>query len=146
MTTPVQTKPNTAFWIIAVLALLWNIIGVYFWLYEYFLMTDEVRATLPPAQVEVMATAPAWSMYVYGFAVFSGLLASILLLLRKKLAVAVFMLSLITVLILQLYWIFAMNIVEKLGPQSLIMPLIVIAVAIFEYFYSKGAARNGWLV
>jgi hypothetical protein len=38
-----------------------------------------------------------------------------------------------------------MDIVDKMGPQSLIMPLIVIALAIFEYFYSKGAARNGWL-
>jgi hypothetical protein len=40
---------------------------------------------------------------------------------------------------------FAMDIVEKMGPSSLIMPLIVIAIAIFEYFYSKGAAKNGWL-
>lgn len=139
------TKPNTAFWIIAVVALLWNLIGVYFWLYEYFLMTDEIRTTLPPEQVEIMANTPSWSMYVYGFAVFSGLLASVLLLMRKKLAVGVFMLSLIAVLILQLYWIFAMEVVEKMGPQSLIMPLIIIAAAIFEYFYSKGAARNGWL-
>lgn len=139
------TKPNTAFWIIAVLAILWNLIGVYLWLYEYFLMTDEVRATLPPEQVEIMASAPAWSMYVYGLAVFSGVLASVLLLIRKKLAVTVFLLSLIAVLILQLYWLFAMDTAERLGPQSLIMPLIVIAVAIFEYFYSKGAARNGWL-
>ena len=139
------TKPNTAFWIIAVFALLWNLIGVYLWLYEYFLMTDEVRATLPQEQVEIMASAPIWSMYVYGLAVIAGLLASVFLLMRKKLAVAVFLLSLIAVLILQLYWIFAMGSIEKLGPQSLFMPLIVIALAIFEYFYSTGAARNGWL-
>lgn len=139
------TKPNTAFWIIAVLALLWNLIGVYFWLYEYFLMTEEIRATLPPEQVEIMASAPSWSMYVYSLAVFSGLLASVLLLMRKKMAVGVFLLSLIAVLILQLYWMFGMDIIDKMGPQSLIMPLIVIALAIFEYFYSKGAARNGWL-
>ncbi|HBL78462.1 MAG TPA: hypothetical protein DDZ79_00185 [Aequorivita sp.] len=139
------TKPNTAFWIIAVFALLWNLIGVYLWLYEYFLITDEVRATLPQEQVEIMASAPIWSMYVYGLAVITGLLASVFLLLRKKLAVAVFLLSLIAVLILQLYWIFAMGTIEKLGPQSLFMPLIVIALAIFEYFYSMGAARNGWL-
>lgn len=139
------TKPNTAFWIIAVFALLWNLIGVYLWLYEYFLMTDEVRATLPQEQVEFMASAPIWSMYVYGLAVITGLLASVFLLMRKKLAVAVFLLSLIAVLILQLYWIFAMGTIEKLGPQSLFMPLIVIALAIFEYFYSMGAARNGWL-
>jgi hypothetical protein len=141
-TTP---KPNTAFWIIAVLALLWNIIGVYMWLYEYFLMTDEIRDSLPPEQVEIMANAPAWNMYLYGLAVITGLLASLLLLMRKKSAVGVFMLSLIAVLALQLYWMFAMDIVEKMGPSSLIMPLIVIAIAIFEYFYSKGAARNGWL-
>ncbi|OAD92464.1 hypothetical protein A7A78_00695 [Aequorivita soesokkakensis] len=142
-TTP---KPNTAFWIIAVLALLWNIIGVYMWLYEYFLMTDEIRDSLPPEQVEIMANAPAWNMYLYGLAVITGLLASLLLLMRKKSAVGVFMLSLIAVLALQLYWMFAMDIVEKMGPSSLIMPLIVIAIAIFEYFYSKGAARNGWLM
>lgn len=141
-TTP---KPNTAFWIIAVLALLWNIIGVYMWLYEYFLMTDEIRDSLPPEQVEIMANAPAWNMYLYGLAVITGLLASLLLLMRKKSAVGVFMLSLIAVLALQLYWMFAMDIVEKMGPPSLIMPLIVIAIAIFEYFYSKGAAKNGWL-
>ncbi|HPE83007.1 MAG: hypothetical protein KDC94_01020 [Aequorivita sp.] len=138
-------KPNTAFWIIAVLALLWNIIGVYMWLYEYFLMTDEIRDSLPPEQVEIMANAPNWNIYLYGLAVITGLLASLLLLIRKKLSVGLFMLSLIAVLMLQLYWMFAMDIVEKMGPQSLIMPLIVIAIAIFEYFYSKGAARNGWL-
>ena len=139
------TKPNTAFWIIAVFALLWNLIGVYLWLYEYFLITDEVRATLPQEQVEIMASAPIWSMYVYGLAVITGLLASVFLLMLKKLVVAVFLLPLMAVLILQLYWIFAMGTIEKLGPQSLFMPLIVIALAIFEYFYSMGAARNGWL-
>ena len=108
-------------------------------------MTEEIRATLPPEQVEIMASAPSWSMYVYGLAVFSGLLASVLLLMRKNMAVGVFLLSLIAVLILQLYWMFGMDIIDKMSPQSLIMPLIVIALAIFEYFYSKGAARNGWL-
>ncbi|MDN3723541.1 hypothetical protein QRD02_04045 [Aequorivita sp. SDUM287046] len=141
-----NAKPNTAFWIIAVAALLWNIIGVYFWLLEYFLMTDEIRATIPAEQVELMANAPAWSMYIYAIAVFGGLLGSLILLLRKRLAIGLFLISLIAVLLLQLYWIFAMDLVEVMGPQSLIMPLLVIAVAIFEYFYSKGAARNGWLV
>tara|TARA_R110002050_G_scaffold210943_2_gene347069 strand:+ start:406 stop:840 length:435 start_codon:yes stop_codon:yes gene_type:complete len=140
------TKPNTAFWIIAVLALLWNLIGVYFWALEYFLMTEEMKATIPPEQLELMNSAPSWNMIVYGIAVITGLLASIFLLMRKKLAVSLFAISLIAVLIIQLYWIFAMDIVAVMGPQSLIMPLIVIALAIFEYFYSKGAARNGWLV
>lgn len=141
----VTTKPNTAFWIIAVLALLWNLIGIFFWVSEYFLMTEEIKATLSPEQIELMDSAPAWNIYIYGIAVFGAVLASILLLVRKKLAVGLFGISLIAILIVQAYWVFAMDTVGKMGPQALLMPLIVIAVAIFEYFYSKGAARNGWL-
>ncbi|CAM3408680.1 hypothetical protein [Aequorivita lipolytica] len=140
------TKPNKAFWIIAVLALLWNLIGVYFWAMEYFFMTEEMKAAYPPEELELINSAPSWGIYVYAIAVFGGLLASILLLARKKMAVVIFGLSLFAILLLQGYWIFAMDMAAIMGPQSLIMPLIVIAIAIFEYFYSKGAAQNGWIV
>ncbi|MRT15902.1 hypothetical protein F3C99_02915 [Vitellibacter sp. q18] len=139
------TKPNTAFWIIAIFALLWNLIGVYFWVLEYFLMTDELKAAMSPEQLTLMERMPGWGMYVYGLAVITGLLGSILLLTRRKAATAIFGLSLLAILVMQGYWIFAMDVVGVMGPQALIMPLIVIAIAIFEYFYSKGAARNGWL-
>ena len=139
------TKPNTVFWIIGVLALLWNLIGVFFWVSEHCLMTDEIKATLPPAQVEMMNNAPTWGMYVYAIAVFGAVLASVLLLMRKKLAVALFGISMLCILIQMGYWIFGMDLVGAMGPRALIMPLIVIAIAIFEYFYSKGAARNGWI-
>ncbi|WP_347374675.1 hypothetical protein [Aequorivita sp. Q41] len=139
------TKPNTAFWIIAVLAVLWNLIGVFLWISESFLMTEELKASLPPEQVELMNNSPSWNMIVYGIATISGLVASLLLLMRKKFSIAIFALSLVAILILQLYWVFAMDLIGVIGPTALIMPLIVIAIAIFEYFYSKGAARNDWL-
>jgi hypothetical protein len=109
-------------------------------------MTEEMRAKLPAEQIELMNNAPSWGIYIYAIGVFGGVAASILLLMRKKLAVGLFGYSLLAILILQLYWVFAMDIVEVMGPKSLIMPTIVIAVAIFEYFYSKGASRNGWIL
>lgn len=139
------TNPTRGFWIIAVLALLWNIIGVFFWIFEHFLMTEEIKAAYPPEELELINSAPFWGIYVYGIAVFGGLLASILLLMRKKMAVGIFGISLLAILIQMGYWIFGMDSVGVMGPQSLIMPLIVIAIAIFEYFYSKGAAGNGWI-
>lgn len=139
------TKPNTLFWIIAVLALLWNIMGVFFWVSQSFLMTEEMIASLPPEQAELMNAAPSWNTIVYGIATVGALLASLCLLIRNKLAVMLFGISLIAVLVLQLYWIFAMDSVGVMGPQSLIMPVIVIALAIFEYFYSKGARQKGWI-
>jgi len=141
----VTTKPHTAFWIIAVFALLWNLIGVFFWISEYFLMTEEIKATLSPEQVELMDNSPSWNIYIYGIGVFGAVLASALLLMRKKMALPLFGISLIAILIVHGYWVFAMDTVGKMGPKSLIMPVIVIAIAIFEYYYSKGAARNGWL-
>ena len=140
------TKPNTAFWTIAVLALLWNIIGVFLWASNSFLMTEETMAAFTPEQQQLMDSTPSWNTAVYGFATISALLACVCLLMRKKLAVALFGLSLIAVLIIQLYWVFIMDSVTLMGPQSIIVPLIVIAIAIFEYFYSKGAAQRGWIV
>lgn len=141
----VTTKPNTAFWIIAVIALLWNLIGAYFWVSHSFLMTEEMMAALPPEQAELMNSSPSWNTVVYGIATIGAVIASILLLMQKKMAVTLFAISLIAVLIIQLYWIFGLDSVSVMGPQSLIMPVIVIAIAIFEYFYSKGAAQKGWI-
>lgn len=139
------TKPTTAFWIIAVIALIWNIIGVFFWVTEHFLMTEEMKAAYSPEELELVNNAPSWGIYVYGIAVFGGLLASILLLMRKKLAVGIFGISLLAILIQMGHWIFVMDAITVMGPSAVVMPLIVIAIAIFEYFYSKGAASNGWI-
>ena len=137
--------PPVSFKIIAVIALLWNLIGIYFWYFENFMMTDEIKATLPAEQVEMMNNAPSWGIWVYGVAVFAGTLASLLLLMQKKLAIPLFLLSLVAILVQMGYWIFGMDAIGILGAQAIIMPLVVIAIGIFLYFYSKGAAQKGWL-
>jgi hypothetical protein len=145
MSTTTTTKPNTLFWIVAIVALLWNLLGIYFWAVEYFLMTDEMKAQVPAEQIEMMNAAPVWMMWIYAVAVFCGTVASLFLLLRKRVAVPLFLISLVAILIQMGYWIFAMDAVGKLGAEAIIMPLIVIAIAIFLYFYSKGAAMRGYI-
>jgi len=138
------TKPNKAFWIIAVLAIIWNIIGVFQVLSATF-MEEEMRSNLDEVQLALMNSLPSWYNIVFSLAVFSGLLGSILLLMKKKIAIPVFGISLISVLIYMGYWIFATEATEVYGGEAVLMPLIVIVIAIFLYFYSKGAAKNGWL-
>ena len=58
--------------------------------------------------------------------------------------VAIFGISLLAVLVAQGYWIWGTDLIEVMGVSSVIMPLIVIVVSIFLYFYNKGAAKNGW--
>jgi hypothetical protein len=139
-------KPNTGFWIIAVIALIWNIMGVFAFLGQTFLMNDDARALMTAEQLELIDSTPTWVTVIFAIAVISGLLGCILLLLRKKMAVSLFGLSLITVLIQMGYSWFATTAAEVYGPvQGYVMPLIVIVIAIFLYYYSKGAAQKGWL-
>lgn len=137
-------KPNTGFWIIAVLALLWNLMGVFQYL-ATTLMAEAVSEAIPEDQLALINDLPSWYNYVFAIAVFAGVIACILLLVRKKLAVPLFGISLIAVLIQMGYWLFGTDVMEVVGMSAVAMPLLVIIVAIFLYFYSKGAAQKGWI-
>ena len=139
-----RMKPPTSFWIVAVLAVIWNIMGVY----QYYLGTFELesfRDMVSAEEFAIVEAMPAWYGIVFAIAVFSGLVASILLLARKKFAVPLFAISLITVLIIEFYWLLGTEIIAVSGPKVAIMPIIVIAIAIFLYFYSKGAKQKAWI-
>lgn len=137
-------KPNTGFWIIAVLALLWNLMGIFQFLLAT-VMVDTMNDKVPEEQMALFNSLPSWYYYIFGVAVFAGVLGALLLLLRKKIAVPVFGISLLAVLVQMGYWLFATEVMDVVGMVSVVMPLIVIIVAIFLYFYSKGAAQKGWL-
>ncbi|WP_373519899.1 hypothetical protein [Pricia sp.] len=138
-----QIKPPKSFWVIGVLALLWNLMGVS----QFFLATfmlDAMVEELPEIQADMYRAIPMWYTIIFAIAVFSGVLGCITMLLRKKIAIALFGISLLAVLVAQGYWILGTDVMEVIGVSSVIMPLIVIAISIFLYFYSKGAAKNGW--
>lgn len=136
-------KPPKSFWVIAVLALLWNLMGVV----QFFLATfmlETMTETLPENQANLYSNIPTWYTIIFAIAVFAGLLGCITMLLRRKITVALFGISLLAVLVAQGYWILGTDVLEVIGKTSVIMPLIVIAISIFLYFYSKGASKHGW--
>ncbi|MFC4636147.1 hypothetical protein ACFO3O_19730 [Dokdonia ponticola] len=141
-----SNKPTTLFWVVAIIALLWNLVGLFSWLAENFMMTDEIKAALPPEQLELMESAPSWGVIVYGIATIGGVLACIMLLMRKKLAIPLFLLSLICIIIQMGYGIFFMKWGDVLGPvDAYVMPSIVILVGVFLYLFSKNNAEKGVL-
>jgi hypothetical protein len=139
-----QVKPKTSFWIIAVVALIWNIMGVFQFL-SSTLMKEEMYETLTDPQIALLNSLPAWYNIVFAISVFAGLLGCVVLLLRKKIAIPLFLVSLIAVLVMMGYWLLVSNAMEIYGTEAVIMPLFVIIVAIFLYFYSKGAKQKGWI-
>ena len=140
-----NNKPNIWFWIIAVVALIWNAMGVMRYLMQAY-NTESFRAEFTEAQLVAFDGNPAWLTGVFAIAVFSGLLGCIAMLIRKKLAVLLFGLSLLTVLVQMIYLWLATDSIEVFGKvHGIVMPLIVIVIAIFLYFYNKGAAQKGWI-
>ena len=137
------TKPSTSFWIISILALLWNLVGIMSFAMNV-MMSPEALEALPQAERELYESSPAWLNFVYGLAVFSGTLGSLLLLMKKASAYRVFLVSLLAILIQMLYSILFTKSLEVYGPAALVMPILVIVIAIYLLWYSKNAIKKGW--
>lgn len=133
------------FWIVAVLALLWNLFGLaMFWM--QYNMTPEQLAQLPEAQRELQAAFPMWLWAINGLAVIAGTLGSILLLMGKRLALPVFWVSLVAVVVLFGYCLFPGRMLEVLGAaQALPMPILVTVVAALLVWFARKATARGWL-
>lgn len=141
-----SNKPGIAFWIISVIALLWNGMGVNAYLQQAF-KTEASTAELNTDQIALMESLPAWMTALFAIAVFAALLACIALLMRKKIATTLFLVSFIAALIQQLYWLFGTNALEVFADmQPFLMPVLIIVVAAFLVWYSKDQKAKGVLV
>ena len=82
-------------WLIGVLALAWNSIGAF-----DYVMTEtrnvSYMSAFTPDQLAYFYAFPMWAVATWALSVWGGVLGSVLLLLRRRLAVPVFALSLAT--------------------------------------------------
>ncbi len=142
MTTSV--KPPTWFWVVSIIALLWNLVGVFNYLNQAFNQVA-VLESLDQAQREAFEGIPAWATAAFAIAVFSGTLACIGLLVRKKWAKPLFIISLIAAVVQFIHWLFISNAVEAFGPSTYAMPVIVIVIGLYLISFSKKGIQQGWL-
>lgn len=136
-------KPTTSFWIISVIALIWNILGVVAYLGQAY-MTDEMIATLPKAEQLYYANIPPWVTAAFATAVFGGLLGCIALLIKKKMAYFLFILSLIALLI-QASYNFIIQENMPVETTQMIWSLVIILVGIFLVYFSSKSIKAGMI-
>ena len=139
-----KNKPATSFWIIGITALIWNLMGVFAYLQEAY-MTAEDLAALPIEEQALYENIPAWVTAAFALAVFGGALACILLLLRKKLATFVFIISFVSILAQMTYNLLMSKAMEVYGPGGMIMPIMVIVIGAYLIWYSKKMDAQGIL-
>lgn len=105
-----------------------------------------IAAAYTPEQMQAIESSPLWARILYGIATLGGLLAAILLLARKRLAVRIYLISLLAVVIHTFYQIAFANGLEIFGiGQGLIFPMCIVILSVFEYWWSRYSASMGWL-
>src|SRR3546814_11692538 len=91
-------KVPASVWIVGVLALLWNLVGVAAFVMQVA-MPAEALGAMPAEQRAIYEATPAWLYVFYGLAPFGGVAGSIGLLLRRRWAVPVYMLALVALVL-----------------------------------------------
>lgn len=143
MTSPAN-KPATWFWVVSVLALIWNLTGVFAYI-SHVTMTPEAMQALPENERALYESVPTWATGAFAIAVWGGALGCILLLLRRKFATPVLIISLAGIIVQMYHSLFISNSIEVYGPGGMIMPIMVIVIAIFLVWFSRKSTSNGWL-
>jgi len=139
-------KTPVLFWVVSIIALLWNAMGCFQWFAEYnFFSNPDARVALPEEMRDMYDYTPAWTYIIFAIAVLTGLIGCILLLMKKKEAVPVFLISLVAVIILNIHNLLLSGLVQAFGLTVIIMPVIVILFAVFLYFFARHWRDRGLL-
>jgi len=143
MTNSLQ-KPPIWFWIVSAIALLWNSLGVHGYIsqaYELSAYTDAYTTD----QLEVISTLPSWYTALFAIAVFSGAIGCILLLLRKKAAKFLLIISFVAATIQMVYFLFIADLKGVDFSANEIMSYMIIVFALFLVWFSNHSVKKGWI-
>lgn len=106
-------------------------------------LTDPM--TLPLDQQAVKDATPGWVTGANGFAVLTGLVGTIFLLMKNKIAVGVLTVSLISVLIMLAGLIVVQPLREAASANDLLVVIIVTALTWTIYWFARHSKQRGWL-
>jgi len=138
-------KPGAVFWVLGALFLLWNAAGCYFYWLDVSLTDAQYSEIYGEAMTAVRSSYPNWAVGAYALAVWGGLLAAILYLLRKAWAYHLFMISFVMAVISNA-WIF-LNADAKAaaGGSFWVMPVVVFVLGLIEIIWSRKKVNDGTL-
>lgn len=133
-------------WVVGIVSLLWNAMGAL-----DYLMTQTKNpaymAKFTPAQLEYFYGFPAWVVGAWAIAVWGGVLGSLLLLLRRALAFAVFAASLVGLVATTIYnYVLTDGLRLMGGAGTLVFSAVIFTIAVLLVFYSAAQRKRGVLV
>ncbi len=132
-------KVHWSFWVIGVVALIWNLMGSANILLQ---LTAPDLEAMPEWWRAVVASRPAWATAAMLVAVVGGGIGCVLLLLRKPAALYLFAAALLGTVLTMSHAVG----VPGAGPRQIVEAVVMpVAVGLFLIWYARLARRKGWL-
>jgi hypothetical protein len=132
-------------WVIGIVGFLWSAMGA-----MDYVMTqsknEAYMAAFTPEQLEFFYGLPVWVDAAWAIAVWGGVVGTILLLLRMRAAVWVFLVSLLAMVVTAIHNYGLSNGMEVMGDTfSLVFTAIIFLVSLGLYLYAKAMDTKGVL-
>lgn len=145
MATTAQRSVPVHLWIVGLLALLWNAFGCY----DYLMTMTGDEAYLSqftPDMVAYWESLPSWTGGMWALGVWGGLAGAVLLLMRSRYAVWAFAASLVGALVAFGYQMLMTEMPASMTEGMMaVMPWVILAIAVFQLWYSWTMEKKGVL-
>lgn len=132
------------FWAVAALGLLFEAFGCYAYLTDVTRSASDI-ASLPRDQRVIAEATPWWIYFAYGTAVWTGLFAALLLLLRRRHAELLFLVSLVAVVVQFAGSLLVQAIRDAATPDAFTLPIVITLIAYGLWHFARLSRKRGWL-
>lgn len=129
---------------VAVVALIWNLVGCVAYLSDVMLTPADIAQMDPSMQV-LYSSRPAWSVAATAVAVWFGALGCVGLILRKRWSLVLLVLSLIGVILQDIHLFFMVEAAAAVGPVLYVFQGLVLLVSIGLVLLSRRGIQQEWL-
>lgn len=133
-------------WLVGIIGLFWNGFGAFDYTMTHVGGEQYMRDLgMTDAQIAQVNALPAWMTAVWAIGVWGAIAGTILLLLRRKAALPVFIVSFAAFIVSVIYQLGFTNALALLGPQALVMNAIITAGCLFFVWYAWAMSKKGVL-
>ncbi len=137
-------KPPVWFWALGIFALIWNGLGIGAYAND-IMMTAEKLAGMTELEQNLFVNRPFWASAAFAVAVIGGFMGSIMLLLRRRIAVRLFLMSLIAVLIQFASYFILDGYADYFSQNGWSMPISIPILAVAFLIFARWAEKSGFL-
>jgi hypothetical protein len=131
-------------WIVAVIAVLWNAMGVFDYLATQ-LRLEFYMSNFTPEQLDYFYGFPTWMVAAWAIAIWASFFGSVGLLLRKAWSVWLFGAAVAGLLISTIYNFVLSDGAAIMGQEAVFFTALIWVIALFLLFYARAMAARGVL-